>query len=62
VTSGGREVGRVTSAVVSPALGRPIALGYVYRDFADPGTRVVLAHGDRRLDAAVAALPFVTAT
>lgn len=36
----GREVGRLTSAGWSPALERPIALGYVPRDLAEPGTRV----------------------
>ena len=33
-----REIGLVTSAAMSPALGRPIALGYVHRDFVEPGT------------------------
>ena len=40
--SGDREIGRVTSAVMSPRLG-PIALGYVHRDFVEPGTRVSVA-------------------
>ena len=31
-------IGSITSAVVSPRLRRPIALGYVHRDFAEPGT------------------------
>ena len=35
-----REVGRVTSSTLSPALGKPIALGYVHRDFVTPGTEV----------------------
>jgi folate-binding protein YgfZ len=52
----GREVGRVTSATWSPRLGKPIALGYVQRDFAAPGTELVI--GDGR--AIVTALPFVT--
>ena len=39
IVSGEREIGRVTSATWSPALGRPIALGYVHRDFVEPGTR-----------------------
>ena len=40
----GREVGSVTSSVVSPRLG-PIALGYVHRDFTEPGTRLAMAGG-----------------
>jgi aminomethyltransferase len=57
--AGEKEVGRVTSAVVSPALGRPIALGYVHRDFVEPGAAVAVLHGGARLGATVAALPFV---
>ena len=33
-----REIGLVTSAAMSPALGRPIALGYVHRDFVEPAS------------------------
>jgi folate-binding protein YgfZ len=39
---GDREIGRVTSATWSPSTQRPIALGYVHRDFVTPGTRVQL--------------------
>lgn len=53
----GREVGSVTSAVVSPALGRGIALAYVKREAAVPGTRVTTANG---LEAEVTELPFIT--
>jgi folate-binding protein YgfZ len=44
--SGGREVGTVTSAVDSPRLRRPIALGYVHRDFSEPGHVLDVRHGD----------------
>jgi tRNA-modifying protein YgfZ len=57
VLSGEREIGRITSALWSPALARPIALGYVHRDFVEPGTRVRVAGGE----AVVASLPFVRA-
>jgi folate-binding protein YgfZ len=50
-----REIGQVTSAAWSPALQRPIALGYVHRDFVEPGTKVKV--GDA--DAEVTTLPFV---
>jgi tRNA-modifying protein YgfZ len=49
-----QESGRVTSSTMSPALARPIALGYVRREHAAPGT--VLTIGDAR--ATVVALPF----
>ncbi len=52
----GREVGAITSSAVSEALGRSIALGYLKRDFTEPGTRV--STGDGRA-AEVVALPFV---
>ncbi|HET6383246.1 MAG TPA: glycine cleavage T C-terminal barrel domain-containing protein, partial [Armatimonadota bacterium] len=52
-----REAGWVTSAVQSPTLGRPIALGFVRREFLAPGTRLKLEDGG---EAVVTALPFVT--
>jgi glycine cleavage system aminomethyltransferase T len=55
VREGDREIGHVTSSAWSPALAQPIALGYVQRDFVEPGTRVKV--GDA--DAEVRALPFV---
>ena len=39
IHAGDREVGAVTSAAVSPEFGS-IALGYVHRDFTEPGSRV----------------------
>ena len=56
----GTEVGRVTSAVRSIALGRPIALGYVRREHFEPGTAVTVADGAGSQPARVSALPFVT--
>jgi folate-binding protein YgfZ len=55
VTSGGKEVGAVTSAVRSEALGRPIALAYLQRDFLEPGTIVSIMGAT----AIVSPLPFV---
>lgn len=60
VYAGGREVGFITSVAQSPALGRSIALGYVHRDFVEPGTGVsVRGRGDVDVQAAVSALPIV---
>jgi folate-binding protein YgfZ len=56
IAAGDRVIGSVTSAVLSPSLERPIALGYVHRDFVQPGTAVTIGAGIR---AAVAALPFL---
>jgi folate-binding protein YgfZ len=56
IRSGDREIGRVTSAAISSALDRPIALAYVQRDFVQPGTPVLVGDG---IPAVVSALPFV---
>jgi folate-binding protein YgfZ len=55
ILSGEREIGRVTSATWSPALSRPIALGYAHRDFVEPYTPVTVDGGA----GLVVALPFV---
>ncbi len=54
-----RDAGRVTSAVLSPALGRPIAIAMAHRDFLEPGTRLTVTHGGAQLTATVTPLPFV---
>ncbi|MFN2445422.1 MAG: folate-binding protein YgfZ [Vicinamibacterales bacterium] len=59
VVSAGRDVGRLTSVAWSPTLGHAIALGYVHRDFVEPGTGLEVVSEDRRVPATVAALPFV---
>jgi folate-binding protein YgfZ len=54
----GKEVGRITSAVVSPALGVTLALGFLRREHWEPGTRVEVRSGGELLPAEVAELPF----
>jgi aminomethyltransferase len=56
---GGRTIGRVTSGGFSPTLGRPIAMGYVEREFAAPGTRIDLMVRDKPMAAEVVNLPFI---
>jgi folate-binding protein YgfZ len=58
IRSGEREIGSITSAVLSPALQHPIALGYVHRDFVAPGTEVTVLAADQAVEAVVASLPF----
>ena len=55
LTLEGKEVGEVTSACLSPTLGKTIALAYVRREVAEPGTKVSLASGPA---ATVTPLPF----
>ena len=50
-------VGEITSSTWSPALGRPIALGYVKRDRAQPGVVLQLSAG---VTAVVVPMPFVS--
>lgn len=57
LVSGEREVGRITSAVESPGLG-PIALGYVQRDFVEPGTELVAKRNGTDVTVVVASVPF----
>ena len=51
-------IGRITSARRSPALGHAIALAFLRRQHADPGTRVEVKSGGRPLGATVSDLPF----
>jgi folate-binding protein YgfZ len=54
-----KEVGRITSAVRSIALGRPIALGYVRREHFEPGAAVSVRMVEGLVPALVAELPFI---
>ena len=54
----GKEVGRVTSSVVSPRLGTAIALAYLRRGNQEPGTAVEVEVAGERRPAEVASLPF----
>jgi folate-binding protein YgfZ len=55
----GKEVGRVTSSVVSPRLGCAVALGYVKRGSQAPGTELQLETGGGRRTVKVEKLPLV---
>ena len=56
--SKGRPVGIVTSGGPSPTLGVPIAMAYVRRSGADPGSQVLIDVRGRPEPAVVVALPF----
>ncbi|HEY2904936.1 MAG TPA: glycine cleavage T C-terminal barrel domain-containing protein [Vicinamibacterales bacterium] len=55
IRAGDRDVGLVTSSTFSPALNRPIALGYAHRDFVAAGTVLTIDGAT----ATVTQLPFV---
>jgi glycine cleavage system T protein len=54
-----RDVGIITSSVVSPTLNHPIGLGYVHRDYWSPGTSLSVSRSGTQIRATVTALPFV---
>jgi aminomethyltransferase len=58
VVAGDADVGRLTSTTFSYGLGRPIALGFIRRQQAEPGTRVTVRAGASSSPATVSALPF----
>ena len=55
----GTFIGTVTSGGFSPTLGRPVAMGYVAADFADPHKPVHLMVRGHALPARVSEMPFV---
>lgn len=54
-----KDIGRITSATLSPHLGRTVALGYVKYDYLAAGTTVKVVADDDEFSAAVTELPFV---
>jgi folate-binding protein YgfZ len=52
-----KEIGKITSSVISPRLGRPIALGYVMKEHWEPGTELSLRHSGANIRATVVKLP-----
>lgn len=59
IYSDDREVGWISSAVRSPALGKMIAFGFPLRHFIEPGTELTAEIQGDRYRATVRALPFV---
>ena len=58
IVAGDAAIGAVTSATLSLGLGRPLALGMVRRQHAEPGTAVGVRIGERVVPATVSELPF----
>ncbi len=59
IAEDGTLAGTITSGGFAPSLGAPIAMGYVRRDLATPGTRLGLLIRGQRHPATVASMPFV---
>lgn len=63
IFDGERKIGRITSSTFSPALNKPVCLGYIRREFNDPGTKVSVKLSDSsEIDAEVAQLPLYIGT
>jgi len=59
---GGEAVGEITSGVLSPTLGHPIAMAFVPPALAEPGTELFIDVRGTRIPATVTALPFYRRT
>lgn len=59
ILAGDHEVGKITSSVASIALNRPIALGYIHKDFWSPETSLAVRHESSSIAAKLTPLPFV---
>lgn len=60
ILGGEKRIGRVTTAVRSPALGASIALAFLRREWTEPGRPVLIEAKGARVPAQVQPLPFVT--
>lgn len=59
IFSDGKEIGFVTSGNISPILGKPIGMGYLAVDYANPETLIQVESRGRLFPAKVVKLPFV---
>lgn len=59
LSAGDREVGQITSSLASIALRRPIALGYVNKEFWAPGTKLSVHHSGGEIVATMTSRPIV---
>lgn len=60
--NGSQEIGEVTSGGFGPTIEGPVAMGYVPKEFATPGTGIFAEVRGKYLPITVAALPFITPT
>lgn len=59
ISYNGNNIGHITSGTVSPVTEKPIALGYIEKDFAGIGTIVNFMIRDKKIPAEIVKLPFV---
>jgi|SRR5687768_3004181 len=49
----GKDIGRVTSSAFSPSVNKVVGLGYVHRDFVEPGNELTIVWNDAPIKAVV---------
>lgn len=59
IAANGSKIGYVTSGTVSPILNKPIALGYVEKEFAGEGNTVNILIREKEIPVTIVKLPFV---
>lgn len=59
LTLNGDVIGKITSGTVSPILEKPIALGYVKKEFAIKGNKIFFSIRGKEFEATIIELPFV---
>lgn len=59
ITIDGKKIGSITSGTVSPVLEKPIALGYVNKEFTREGTKVNFSIRGKEIPAVVIKSPFI---
>jgi folate-binding protein YgfZ len=57
-----KVVGTITSSVLSPRLDRPIALGYLGKEYWNPGTVVSVEHNGSAIGGTVSEVPFIASS
>ncbi len=59
IESNGNNIGIITSGTLSPMLGKPIALGYVNKDFSDVDSIVNIKIRNKNVEGQIVDLPFI---
>jgi aminomethyltransferase len=59
IRSNGKIVGKLTSGTVSPVLNKPIALGYIEKEYAAEGNEISVDVRGKEVPAVVVKLPFI---
>ncbi len=60
ITAGGKRIGTITSGTVSPVLEKPVALGYIEKEFTEENTIVNFLIRGKEVPAKVVKLPFIS--